>query len=82
MWVDVWYFFQNKFKITSIERVKQYIKLPAEDGYNTKIPDSVLKDWPKYGDIKFDNVFLHYSIQSPPVLKKLFFNVKSGEKVN
>ena len=64
-----------------MERVNEYSNLPPEEGYDNEMPESVPKDWPKYGQIKFTNVTLTYSPRDPPVLKNLNFNIKPGEKV-
>lgn len=39
------------------------------------------KDWPTHGRIEFQNLFLNYSQEDPPVLKDLNFVIENGWKV-
>lgn len=65
--------------MTSVERIIEYSKLeseaPLESDY--KFP----KGWPKYGSIRFENVFLTYTNSSEPVLRNLCFDIRGGEKI-
>lgn len=65
--------------MTSVERIIEYSKLeseaPLESDY--KFP----KGWPKYGAIRFENVFLTYASSSEPVLRNLCFDIRGGEKI-
>ncbi|KAI9147656.1 Canalicular multispecific organic anion transporter 2 [Paramyrothecium foliicola] len=64
----------------AISRIRSYVaevkdeNLPAEDG---PIP----QDWPEQGHVEFQNVSASYDQCPKPVLHKLNFAVKSGEKV-
>ncbi|KAH7649627.1 hypothetical protein FG379_000887 [Cryptosporidium bovis] len=41
----------------------------------------IVKDWPKEGNIKFENVVLQYNISEPPVINDLTLSIKGGTKV-
>lgn len=60
------------------ERIIHYTSLPAE-------PPATLssdpKIWPSRGSIKFKDLSLRYSSETPWILKKLSFSVGPGEKV-
>lgn len=66
-------------QMTSVERVIEYSNLEPEAALESdyKFPP----DWPKYGAIRFDQVFLVYPNSSEPVLKNLCFDIRGGEKI-
>ena len=48
----------------------------------TEIPLTVIKqDWPQFGGIIFNNVFMKYRANTPMILKGLSFSIAPGEKV-
>ncbi|KAJ8983675.1 hypothetical protein NQ317_003463 [Molorchus minor] len=64
--------------MTSIERVQEYTEVvPEKDEKKIDPP----KSWPEHGGIKFERVFLKYSLDDPYVLQNLNFEVKPKEKV-
>lgn len=65
-------------QMTSVERVQQYADLVPEKDDQVREPP---KSWPEHGQIEFQNVFLRYSENEPPVLKNLNFLVNTNEKV-
>ncbi|XP_034253883.1 probable multidrug resistance-associated protein lethal(2)03659 [Thrips palmi] len=68
--------------MTSVERVLEFHKVESEESRLLTKPEHNLPvDWPTCGDITFQNVCLRYSSTDPPVLKKLNFFIKSGEKI-
>lgn len=68
--------------MTSVERVLEFHKVESEESKLMTKPEHNLPiDWPTCGDVTFQNVCLRYSSTDPPVLKKLNFIIKSGEKV-
>ncbi|KAE8751049.1 ABC-transporter, subfamily C member 03 [Frankliniella occidentalis] len=68
--------------MTSVERVLEFHKVESEEGrLLTKVEHNLPKMWPTCGDITFQNVCLRYSSSDPPVLKRLNFSIKSGEKI-
>nr|QLH55672.1 mutant ABCC2_R1 protein [Plutella xylostella] len=67
-------------QMTAVERVLEYTKLPHEENINDG-PTHPPKTWPAEGNIKFENVFLTYSLEDPPVLKNINFEIQSGWKV-
>ncbi|CAH2267216.1 jg2944 [Pararge aegeria aegeria] len=67
-------------QMTSVERVLEYSRLPAEENMetgDTRPPQS----WPSDGQVQFENVSLKYGAEDPPVLKNLNFTIQSGWKV-
>ena len=65
--------------MTSVERVMTYSKLDPEPGYKVKqLPP---KNWPRQGNITFQDVSLTYYPGGPQVLKKINVNIKGGEKI-
>ncbi|CAH0600505.1 unnamed protein product [Chrysodeixis includens] len=67
-------------QMTAVERVLDYTKLPSEENMETG-PTTPPNDWPKVGQVAFNNVYLNYSPDDPPVLKNLNFVIQSGWKV-
>ena len=68
--------------MTSVERVLEFHKVESEESrLYTKHDQNLPKDWPSCGDISFQNLCLRYSPNDPPVLKRLNFSIRSGEKV-
>lgn len=65
--------------MTSVERIIEYSTLESEAPLksNFKFP----KNWPQYGSIRFEKVFLTYKNSPEPVLRNLCFNIRGGEKV-
>ena len=65
--------------MTAVERVLEYSDLLSEKlSIGEKRPG---KDWPKTGEIQFENVSLSYDKNLPVVLKELTFKINSGEKI-
>ncbi|XP_052753897.1 ATP-binding cassette sub-family C member 4-like [Galleria mellonella] len=67
-------------QMTSVERVLEYTKLPCEK--NMEVGSTTPPtNWPLKGEVKFENVFMKYGPEDPPVLKNLNFVIKEGWKV-
>jgi ABC-type multidrug transport system fused ATPase/permease subunit len=66
-------------KMTSVERVNQYMEIKKESLYTGSIKPP--KNWPDIGAIEFDRVTFACDSISPPVLKNLTFKIKGKEKV-
>lgn len=64
-------------RMTSMERVKFYSKLPQEVSVTKPITDA---EWPLRGEVRFENVFARYAPHLPVVLKGLSFTVSAGAK--
>jgi ATP-binding cassette subfamily C (CFTR/MRP) protein 4 len=71
-WSDV------ETQMTSVERLVEYSKIIPERNVATCIPS---KFWPTAGNIKFESVSMKYSADGPLVLKKVSFEINSGEKI-
>ncbi|RZC36351.1 multidrug resistance-associated protein, partial [Asbolus verrucosus] len=65
-------------QMTSVERVVEYTEIKPEPDNGTKIPPN---SWPSKGNIDFQSVSMQYASDEPMVLKKLTFQIKSGEKI-
>lgn len=80
-------------QMMAVERVLEYIQLPAEPNLrdrgayvkkkdkNLVLPSNAPKTWPNEGCIKFRNVYMRYVDEDPPVLKGLNIMIRPGEKV-
>ena len=66
--------------MTSVKRIKDYSSLEQEP---LKIGQLKLTDnqWPKHGEIQFENVSFSYAKNLPQVLNELSFRIAPGEKV-
>ena len=62
----------------SVERVMTYTKLETEPGYKERCSSD---DWPREGNITFQNVSLTYSPGGPQVLKKINLDIHGGTKI-
>jgi len=79
-------------QMMAVERVFEYIQLPAEPNLrdrgaymkkkdNLALPSNVPKTWPDQGCIIFRNVYMRYADDEPPILKGLNIVIYPGEKV-
>eukprot|EP00029_Vermamoeba_vermiformis_P010609 TRINITY_DN5616_c1_g1_i1.p1 TRINITY_DN5616_c1_g1~~TRINITY_DN5616_c1_g1_i1.p1 ORF type:complete len:1339 (+),score=376.87 TRINITY_DN5616_c1_g1_i1:80-4096(+) len=71
---------ETEAKMNSVERLKEYEVLPQE------APDIIEenrppKDWPQFGEIKFNDASLRYRPEGEMVLKQLNLTVQGEEKV-
>lgn len=66
-------------RMTSMERVKFYSRLPQEVPVRT--PGPIAEPWPAAGEVVFENVTLRYAEHLPLVLNGLSFRVKAGSRV-
>jgi ABC-type multidrug transport system fused ATPase/permease subunit len=67
------------FKMTSVERINEYIAL-AKEPLKTGVIEP-LHSWPPNGEIEFRNVSFSYDPSLPSVLKDVSFKIKAREKV-
>ena len=65
--------------MTSVERVMKYTSLDSEPGYTTTSPQ--MKNWPRDGHVRFNNVVLRYYSGGPQVLKDLSFEIQGKTKI-
>jgi ABC-type multidrug transport system fused ATPase/permease subunit len=72
---------QLELDFNSVERVVEYLNIPQEAPAKIE-SNPVPAHWPsKDGNIKFENLEIRYSLDLPPVLKKLSFTVQPHEKI-
>ncbi|CAK1548558.1 unnamed protein product [Leptosia nina] len=67
-------------QMTSVERVLEYTNLSCEDNMEEG-PTQPPEQWPTDGKLEFENVYLKYGEEDPPVLKDLNFEISGGWKV-
>ena len=68
--------------MTSIERIKEYLDVKTENLTKQDLDaNSLSKDWPQHGSIRFENVSFTYDSSLPHVFKNLSISIKSGEKI-
>ncbi|XP_056634781.1 putative uncharacterized protein DDB_G0282133 [Diorhabda sublineata] len=67
--------------LTSVERVLQYTTLDNEGPFDTPKEKKPKGTWPRRGNIEFNNLYLKYVENEPPVLKNLNMIFKPGEKI-
>ncbi|KAL6254634.1 hypothetical protein P5V15_013941 [Pogonomyrmex californicus] len=80
-------------QMMAVERVLEYIQLPAEPNLRDRevyvkkkdkrlaLPSNAPNTWPDEGCIKFKNVYMRYADEEPPVLKNLNIVIYPGEKI-
>ncbi len=64
-------------RMTSVERLKFYSRLPHEETKSIKAVSSL---WPQTGDLEFKNVSVRYAEHLPLVLKNVNFKIPSGSR--
>lgn len=67
--------------MTSVERVLQYTKLDDEGPWEPLPGDKPPLDWPQKGRVTFNHASLRYSSDSPPSIRDLNVEFRSGEKI-
>lgn len=75
IWADV------EARMTSVERIKTFIRAPQEKQIPNVSEIENLPLWPEKGEIEFRNLVIRYAPQWPQVLKGLSFQVPAGSKV-
>lgn len=70
-------------RMTSIERLKFFARLPAEvdEAHHRFYEDSYLSHWPSRGEIEVENLHVRYADHLPTVLKGVSFKINGGERV-
>jgi len=68
-------------QMTSVSRIKEYSELPEEPARESAPGCKPAPSWPEAGEIEFNQVNLRYFENEEPVLKKLTFKIRAGEKV-
>ena len=69
--------------MTSSQRIIQYTKLESEDQLEKEAKDVELKaqNWPKSGEISFENVSMRYREGLEPAMNNLTLTIQPGMKV-
>ena len=65
--------------MTSFERVMSYTKLTSEPGY--KVEQLPPENWPREGNVTFQNISLTYYQGGPQVLKKISLDIHGGAMI-
>ncbi|KAH7719897.1 multidrug Resistance Protein family member (mrp-5) [Aphelenchoides avenae] len=66
--------------LTAVERVSYYYN-NIECESDKDDDQAVTDDWPRKGDIRFENAVLRYSKEAPPALKDVTFEIGAAEKI-
>ncbi|KAH7655033.1 Xenobiotic-transporting ATPase protein [Dioscorea alata] len=76
VWISC--FIENR--MVSVERVKQFTKIPPESAWEIKgcLPSLI---WPMRGDISVQDLKVRYRPNTPLVLKGISLNIHGGEKI-
>ncbi|XP_039114192.1 ABC transporter C family member 4-like [Dioscorea cayenensis subsp. rotundata] len=71
-------FIENR--MVSVERIKQFTKIPSESAWEIKgnLPSP---NWPTRGDISIQDLKVRYRPNTPLVLKGISLNIHGGEKI-
>uniref|UniRef100_A0A0D9UXD6 ABC transporter C family member 13 n=1 Tax=Leersia perrieri TaxID=77586 RepID=A0A0D9UXD6_9ORYZ len=77
-WV-VWSMCNLENKIISVERILQYMGIPAEPPLSVQ-DDKLTQDWPSEGEIVLNNLHVRYAPHLPFVLKGLTVTFPGGMK--
>jgi ATP-binding cassette subfamily C (CFTR/MRP) protein 4 len=68
--------------MTSSQRIVGYTELEPEDELEKKDDKELISsDWPKQGEVEFENATMRYREHLEPCIRELSFKVKSGMKV-
>ena len=65
--------------MTSFERVMSYTKFTSEPGY--KVEQLPPENWPREGNVTFQNISLTYYQGGPQVLKKISLDIHGGAMI-
>ncbi|GLV41664.1 uncharacterized protein CBL_06893 [Carabus blaptoides fortunei] len=68
-------------QMTSVERVLEYSNLESEPPLESAPDKKPPQSWPERGRVQFQDVYLKYSPDDPPVLRNLNFTIEPKEKV-
>ncbi|XP_008210078.1 multidrug resistance-associated protein 4 isoform X1 [Nasonia vitripennis] len=68
-------------QMISVERIFQFTSLEQEGPFVTNDYNTLSKNWPQNGQIKFDHLSLKYSDEDELVLKDINLSVRPGEKI-
>lgn len=72
---------ESEAYLTSVERARDMAELPQESEYETIDDYEVPSDWPREGNLQFNDVCLRYRPGLPLALNKLSFTANAGERV-
>ncbi|KAF4592615.1 ABC transporter [Ophiocordyceps camponoti-floridani] len=71
---------QVETALGAIKRIRSYVLTTTDENLPNENGD-VPEEWPHDGAITFENISASYASSSEPVLKKISFSIKPGEKV-
>ncbi|XP_023233967.1 multidrug resistance-associated protein 4-like [Centruroides sculpturatus] len=72
---------ETEYQMNSVARILNYSHLKLEAAYESSTDKQPPADWPRTGEIEFQNVSLQYSKDKNIVLNNLTFRIHSGEKI-
>lgn len=68
-------------QMTSVERIFEYVEIPAEPSLETEMENKPPNDWPHDGNIEFKSLSLRYAKNSNRVLRNLTFNIYAKVRI-
>ena len=74
-------FTETEIAMNAVERVSYYSYQLEQEAPATIENTETGNDWPKEGNIKFENVEMKYAPDLPAVLRGLSFEINGGEKI-
>lgn len=77
IWREVYCFYYIVF-FSTIFTARKTLK---SEGLQRKVTASVAADWPRSGDVTFNDVCMAYDTNNKQVLKKVSFSVISGQSI-
>ncbi|XP_043273528.1 multidrug resistance-associated protein 5-like isoform X1 [Venturia canescens] len=74
-------FSETELRFISVERINHYLKTLIDENKGTKPSTTPLVDWPRNGQIEFEDVELKYRDNLPTVLNRISFRIEANEKI-
>lgn len=68
-------------RMTAVERVRSYQRIPAEPDITDAKEGFLEADWPRFGKVQFEGVTARYAPHLPDVLRDVTFNIQAASKV-
>ncbi|GJX96190.1 ABC transporter C family member 14-like protein [Tanacetum coccineum] len=67
-------------KMVSVERIKQFIKIPSEAEW-VKKDNPPPSNWPSHGNVELKDLQVRYRPNTPLVIKGITLSIKGGDKI-
>jgi len=77
----IYAFVSAETNLVAMERLDAYDKLPQEADLTLPEDEALHAEWPRHGEVEFEDVWMSYREGLDPVLRGLSFRVRAGHKV-